>query len=361
MNLSHPPHSQPPTGRRHSLASLKDSVIFGTLCGLFSAVSYTASNICLRSVSEVDPAWVSAIKAIPNVVLIAPWMFVRMARSQHILPPPRVLLALFSAGVFAQLFGNVMFQTALGTVGISLCVPLVLGTLILTSALLGKFFLKEVITTRLAVAMGILIVAICVLSSGADEAHQSMQAPGTAATDAASAWELIRGVAAACFAGFSYAVLGAVIRHGVSDTAPLSTTLVTVGLAGILAVGTLSYYTIGWSGMAATTSQQWWYMGWAGIWNAVAFLALVKALQLTTVTYVNSLNASQAAMAALAGVVFFKETPSHAMFIGVGLTVLGLVVMKRTRRESPKPAPLPIMEPVVPVSSPEVATEQNNR
>ena len=306
VNPYTPPQSPPDSKLHRTLATLKDSMIFGTICGLFSAVGYTIANICLRSVADTDPAWVTAVKAVPNVLLVAPWLLVRMARSQHVLPPPKILLSLFATGVFSQLFGNVLFQWALGIVGIALCVPLVLGTLILTSALAGKLFLREVITARLAISMAILIIAICVLSSGANDAHESMQGEGTATSAVISPWQLTLGVGAACFAGFSYALLGVVIRHGVSDTAPLSTTLVTVGLAGIISVGALSFYTIGWDGMVATTSREWWYMGWAGFWNAAAFLALAKALQLTTVTYVNSLNASQAAMAALAGVVLFQ-------------------------------------------------------
>ena len=45
----------------------------------------------------------------------------------------------------------------------------------------------------------------------------------------------------------------------------------------------------------------------AGVCNTVAFIALTKSLQLTSIVYVNSLNATQATMAAIAGVFIFGE------------------------------------------------------
>ena len=43
----------------------------------------------------------------------------------------------------------------------------------------------------------------------------------------------------------------------------------------------------------------------------------------------NLVNASQGAMAAVAGVAFFDEAWTAALSIGVGLTVLGLLVMRK--------------------------------
>ena len=87
-------------------------------------------------------------------------------------------------------------------------------------------------------------------------------------------------------------------------------------------------------------------MGLAGVSNAVAFWALTKALQLTGVVYVNALNASQTAMAALAGVFFFQEAITLPLMAGVALTAVGLLLMKRRRKQ----ARLPATEAPVPVS-----------
>ena len=72
----------------------------------------------------------------------------------------------------------------------------------------------------------------------------------------------------------------------------------------------------------------------ASICNAVVFLSLTKALQLTSLVYVNALGATQATMAALAGVLFFGEASSTALLAGVALTIVGLLLMSRSQTKS---------------------------
>jgi multidrug transporter EmrE-like cation transporter len=67
----------------------------------------------------------------------------------------------------------------------------------------------------------------------------------------------------------------------------------------------------------------------AGCFNAAAFLALAKSLQLMPLAYVNALNATQATMAAVAGVLIFAERSSPALWCGVALTAVGLMLMQR--------------------------------
>ena len=70
----------------------------------------------------------------------------------------------------------------------------------------------------------------------------------------------------------------------------------------------------------------------AGVWNAVAFLAVTKALQLTSVVYVNTINGSQAAMCAIAGILVFGEPFSLSVVFGVALTISALLVMQLGRK-----------------------------
>jgi drug/metabolite transporter (DMT)-like permease len=72
----------------------------------------------------------------------------------------------------------------------------------------------------------------------------------------------------------------------------------------------------------------------AGICNALAFLALTKALQLTSVVYFNALNATQATMAAIAGVLLFGEPLSPALATGIALTIAGLLLVRSRPRET---------------------------
>ena len=47
----------------------QDYIIRGTILGLIAAIGYTAANVFLRFSTDVDPYWVSWVKAIPTVVI----------------------------------------------------------------------------------------------------------------------------------------------------------------------------------------------------------------------------------------------------------------------------------------------------
>ena len=319
-----------------------DPMVLGTVCGILSSIGYTVANICLRAVTHCDPVWVSAVKSVPTVVLVGPWLLVLMARSQALVSSGRVFVALCAAGLFGQLAGNVAFQWSLGVVGMAMAVPLCFGTMIIGGTIVGRWMLGEEVTRRTVVASAVLILSIAVLSFGAGEAHRALH------TDAEDTPGLMfAGVAAACLCGVAYAILGAVIRYSASEGTPVSTILVTIGVVGMVALSAISAMRLGTETLWSTPNVDFAIMLLAGISNAFAFWALTKALQLTGVVYVNALNASQTALAALVGVLFFQEAITIPLVAGVLLTALGLLLMKRRRRQDQVPS----SEASVPVST----------
>jgi drug/metabolite transporter (DMT)-like permease len=174
--------------------------------------------------------------------------------------------------------------------------------------------------------MALLLAAIAVLSFGAGDALKSV----TAAT---ATWQQITaGVGAGCLSGLAYAILNVVIRYGVVRGMPLPTTLFVVAFMGMVSLGGLSWLRIGGAGIRSTAPDDLTMMLLAGLCNALAFLALTKSLQLTSVVYVNALNATQAMLAAMAGVLIFQEAPSPWLLAGVALTIAGLLLLTRTRQ-----------------------------
>lgn len=309
-------------------------------------MGYTAANACLRAVAQCDPIWVSTVKAFPTVALFGPVVLLRLMRRTEMLPPRRALLALTVTAVICQLFGNVVFQWALGVIGMALAVPLTLGTMIFGAALMGRIFLHEAVTFLMACSLVILVTAVGVLSAGAgDVAAVSRTAleKGPARSSASDMFDapqatplrvghVMLGVGAACGSGVAYALLGVVIRSVVTNRMSVLMTLVMVTLVGVLTLGPASLGTLGLSGITSTAPDDFGFMMLAGIFNAVAFLALTKALQLVPVVYVNALNATQATMGALAGVWIFAEPSSWWLWLGVALTAVGLLLMRRPRR-----------------------------
>ena len=318
-----------------------DLIIRGTIFGLIAAIGYTAANVFLRYSVEVDPYWVSCVKAVPTMLLFSPWLLVRASRSQRLLPPMRAFLILMAAAVLGQVGGNVVFQWALGVIGIALTVPLCLGAMIITGAIVGWTVLKEQVTTRTLASIVLLIVAVSILSWGAPAAHASFEKVTSHVP-----WQVALGVIAACVSGVSYALLGVAIRNAAQQQCPATTTLVTVSIVGVFVLFPLCAMRMGIEQMWATDTADLKWMIYAGLANAIAFVALTRSLELVGVIYVNALNATQAAMAAVAGILLFSEPLSPALasspagrkpspeFEGVVLTALGLLLMKRGGKTS---------------------------
>jgi drug/metabolite transporter (DMT)-like permease len=308
-----------------------DPFAFGTLCGLASAVVYTCANAFLRSVDHCDPFWVSAVKAVPTALAMAPVLLWMRWRGQRVWPGLAMAAAIAGGGLLGQLGGNVCFQWSLDKIGVALAVSLCLGGMILAAATFGRIFLAEPVTPRATAGLSLLLGAIIVLSLGADDAGRSVRA------EKVSPLWLALGVAAAAGSGVFYATLNVILRHCFLRGAPLPTTLCIVSCVGIISLGLTSWLRIGPAGMVATEPIDLALMLAAGVCNTVAFLALTKSLQLTSVVYVNALNATQVTLAAIAGVVIFREALSPWLTLGVGLTIGGLVVMTRAHKAMLEP------------------------
>jgi DME family drug/metabolite transporter len=292
---------------------------------LASAAIYTASNSFLRAVNDCDVVWVSAVKAMPTVVFMAPWLWLMIRRGEPLFRSWRVVGMVAAAGLGGQLVGNVSFQFALSELGVALTVPLTLGGMIVSASILSRLFLHEPITLRAASALAVLLIAIMVLSLGAEEAGAAVS------PETAQGPRIVLAVAAGGLCGLAYSILNVVIRYGVVRGMPLPTTLFIVSLTGIVSLGAVSWLRLGIDTILATPSDDLLMMVLAGVCNTVAFLALTRSLQLTSVVYVNALNATQAALAALAGVLLFQEALSSWLLVGVLLTMVGLVILTRAR------------------------------
>ena len=310
--------------------SFRDPVVLGTFLGVLSAVAYAAAATSLRAVIDCDPVFVSFVKAVPTCGLMGVALLFYRRKSPI---PWKFIVTLIVAATLMHLLGNVLFQWSLGIIGIALTVPLALGTVILAGTILGRFCLQEQVTSRMTISMSILMVSICVLSFSATDASEAMAGDiQTRVSGGSSTWTFLA-VAGSCFSGFAYAIMGVVMRHGLSGKLNVAETLFTISTSGVVSLGILSYFKIGLAGIAEISGENLQMMFLAGLLTTIAFAALAKAMQLTTFIFVNALNASQVAMCSIAGVFFFDESASLMMWSGVMMTVIGLLLMRPPQLE----------------------------
>lgn len=311
-----------------ALAGHAQAVFTGTVLALVSAVLYTLTNMCLRAASKCDIYWVSCLKAVPTLVIAAGIVANRRRLGLPNYPGTRTVVTLVLTGLLAHIGGNAAFQYGLSIVGLAASVPLTFSVIIVGGSLLGRFYLGEAISFRSAAAMGLLCISIALLGLHTEHAKPSDALPRPDALTIAAA------VGVTCFSGFAYAVLGVVIRRNVTGSANSSVVLLIISISGLISLGAITLGRIGLDGILTTTPHDLQAMLWAGTFNACGFFLLTRALQLIPVAYVNVINASQTAMAALAGVLYFHEPSTTALFAGVGLMTAGILLMDRPRHKA---------------------------
>lgn len=292
----------------------------GPLCGLLAAVGYTATNICLRSVTNIDSAYVAFIRSIPTLLLVLPLLMVRTAQGQSLVAPKTHVFWLVVTGVFTQIFGNVLFQWSLGIIGLALSVPLVFGSMIIGSAVIGAVVLKEPIRKSTSGAIILLLAAVTILTIGAQNGI------GPTKLNPQQMGLVTLAVVGNMISGFAYSALGAVMRRGMKAGMSTEMTLLLLSLVGLISLGSWSLVRVGPDYMLQLSSGDYGKMLGAGTLNAVSFYSLATALKRLNVVYVHIINASQAAMAALAGVLIFAEPLTAYLVFGISLTAIGLTL-----------------------------------
>ena len=302
-----------------------EGFIFACLAGL----GYSTANIFLRMVSDQDPAWVSCVKAIPTLVFVIPWLLLRYQKGHRTPPSRRLVLLMTAVSIVGHLAGNVVFQWSLGIIGLALAVPVTTGSMILASAVLGWWLLKEQVSNRTIVAIIILFAAIVLLSFGSDEATESVLEDPDA--EARSLKLATLSVLLVCGSGIGYALFGIVIRHCVQTGMSNPMVLFISSTVGFIVLLIATFISADASVISNTSPENLTYMLLAGVCNFQAFACLVVALRLLTVTSVNLLNSSQIAIAAIAGVVFFNEPITTPLVLGVMLTIAGVMTIGSAR------------------------------
>ena len=298
-----------------------DPLVLGTAFCIISALGYTGTNICLRFLAgHANQVLVICIKELVTVAVVGPWLAYVTCRGIHVWPRARALVPLVLVGLATQLVANMGVIWALGVVGLAVTIPAALGVSLAGSAILGRILLGERVSPRSASAVVLLIASIVLLKMGADHGRLAITAGPLKAALA---------VGVACLAGATYALLSVTIRRCVTrDVSSKAVVFIVTGM-GVLTLGPLSLWQLGVQGVIETPRNDLGIMLLAGALNLIAFLAITKGLQLTTIVRVSVLNASQVAMAAVAGMLFFAEEPSVQLILGICLTMAGMLLIDR--------------------------------
>lgn len=301
----------------------------GILLGICAAVGYSGANLALRQLAiPNDPGWavwVTANKAIPAALIAWFMIFVQWSRGEPGLPPGRMIWRLILVGLIMQYAGNFMFQWSLSIGGLAITVPVCFSMLIIAGAWMSRLVCGEEITPKTMGAIGILIVAVGVLSSGAGSATTSM---GHAASWQTTALAIL----SAAVSGIAYGATGVVVRQLVTGTLTIPSSLVVLSTTGAVTMTAHAFLMDGSEKLFKLSEGHWPAIIGAGVMNAAAFFAVAGSLKRIPVTFLNILNASQNAMCAIGGVLLFAEPVTSPLVTGCVLTMFGILLVDRGKQ-----------------------------
>lgn len=303
-------------------------MVFGVACCIVSALAYTAVNICLRFMStQFDKVWVVCMKELMTVVILAPWLLAQFFRGRKVLPGTRLLIVLTVMGLLTQWAGNLPVIWAMSKVGLSITVPVALGTNLTFSAVLGWLILRERITSMSAFAIVLMSLSIVLFSLGASRVSESITGTNVSATIT------ILAVLAAVMAGIVFACLAIVIRRSVTGSTSPGIVVFMITFVGVITLGPWSLYQNGLDMVYKIPIADHLLMILMGTLNLVGFISVAKGLEITTVAHANVLTASQVAMGVVAGMVLFGEPPSSWLILGVCLAIAGIIIIRPAHEE----------------------------
>ncbi|HVJ85420.1 MAG TPA: DMT family transporter, partial [Caulifigura sp.] len=304
----------------------------GLAFGIGAALAYTWTNILLRNAAGPTDlgwnCWVTCLKAVPSACAAWALIIYRWSRGERGLDGWRSFLWLTLNGFFMQFGGNIAFQYAMSFGGLALTVPMCFCTLILSGALGGRLFLKEKISRRAMVAMWLLITAVIILSQGADEAAHSMR-------DQATFADMLKAIVFSGLSGLGYGFGGVSIRHAVTGTGTIASTIAPLSTIGIIGPGLIAWNQMGPAGLAAVPWRMNAILLTAGTFNAIGFFFVSAAMARMPLVRVNLVNASQTAMCALGGILFYREPATWWIGLGTAFTILSLGILGTQDPHSP--------------------------
>ena len=330
--VAEPPSEPLPTGTNPVNSAVENhagsDLRMGVFLAVCAAVGYSGANLALRQLAiPNDPGWavwVTANKAIPAALIAWFMIFVQWSRGEPGLPPGRMIWRLILVGLVMQYAGNFMFQWSLSIGGLAITVPVCFSMLIIAGAWMSRLVCGEEITPKTIGAIGILIVAVGVLSSGAGSATMSM--------GHADSWQTTTlAILSAAVSGVAYGATGVVVRRLVTSTLTIPSSLVVLSTTGAVAMTAHAFLVDGPEKLFALSEGHWPAIISAGVMNAAAFFAVAGSLKRIPVTFLNILNASQRAMCAIGAVLLFAGPVTWPLVSGCVLTMFGILLVDRSK------------------------------
>jgi drug/metabolite transporter, DME family len=287
----------------------------GIVWGVLVALGYAAMNLCLRAAAvQVDPLIASLVRGIPMLLLAWGTIVAQRQTGQVARLGWRVVLPLMFVAVLLSVLGNGGFQSGLTYAGLTITVPVAAGATMWGGAFGGWWLMRERVSPRSIVGLFLLVVALPLLISGGGGGLGPV-------------W---LGALAAVIAGLSYGGGNVLLRRTVvTNQLAQAPTLAVVSATGMVAIFVLVLARQGLESLIALDTLVLVWLLIAGLFNAVAFIALSRALAILPAARVGALGSLQTAISAIGGAIIFAEPLTLSIALGVALSLIGVVLSQQ--------------------------------
>lgn len=315
----------------------------GFFCCLASSLFYSFSLFLLRLMTNyrsVQPDWTLCVKESVTVFFVGLYILVSVCRGRYRFPPLSSILWILFAGFCCEAIGARAHLTSYAVIGLVLAGPLIQAFQLITAAALGAIFLKETLNAVKVATIVILIGAVTLLSlSPLMTPETASDVESAAAFVVPSGKALIVGVLLTLATGWGYATQIAVVR-GVMvrgrervDSAgrsvapvPISLVMLLITGVGMISFGLFLIAERGIEGFYRVPGECWPIALGAGLLNLVGFYFQNKGIELIPASKVSLICVSQIFLLTVLGITFFGEPANPAVWTGLLLTVLGVLM-----------------------------------
>lgn len=340
----------------------------GTVFVFLSTFFYGVSNTTMRLLTEyrIDLDWILFYKELIGFSILLPWVLFRFFQGRFDRISHRLIIHIMIAAAICEVVGAHLQVLGYALIGLVVTVPLIQSSTLIGVAILGYYFLGDLLSCRRRVAICILIVAVVLLSIGKGWAAQNggIQYGGF--------WFILIALGAVV-AGLAYAVYVVMLRYtmrkywnengGVKQSfqftkwagfdlppqnidpnssqphevyAPFP---VTLGMTIILGVGVLVFGACIWAkgggvGFFMVEDCAWYIIPISGLSNVIGFFCQVQGLRMTSAVQASLISVSQMIFLSVIGFLFFKESVNLLVTLGLILTAYGVVISAKPETNS---------------------------
>ena len=305
----------------------------GLIYTIVSTVCYTISLSSLRGITnypEVSSDWSIAVKELTTVACVTPLIVVQWLRGKFRFPTWRIVGLIILAGVTCQVLGARYHLASYAALGLALATPLIQAAQLLMASVLGVVFLKERVTKTRALALGLLVVAVWLLSGGASSLEREI---------AGKPIRLGAGLVFVILTAFGYSselsIMRGYLRGGdapsstpddekASQFALTSLTMVGITGVGLLICGSILTFERGLDAWLSPPPICWAFVLTAGVCNMIGFYFQIESLRRLFVLKQTIVANVQTLLLALLGIFVYHEAFTWVVALGFVLVLVAV-------------------------------------